>query len=93
MEYILIKAVNWFADILVLLLVLRALLSWFVRDRFSMIGKFYEMTISLTEPIVEPIRRVMSRFNTGMLDFSVLIAFFCIRIIASLVIMLITIIF
>ena len=37
-------------------------------------GKIYGAIIRFTEPIVMPFRRLLSRFNTGMLDFSVLLA-------------------
>ena len=60
-----------FCNILVALLLIRALMSWFVRDMYSPMGKIYGAII---EPIVMPFRRLLSRFNTGMLDFSVLLA-------------------
>ena len=49
-------------------------MSWFVRDMYSPMGKIYGAIIRFTEPIVMPFRRLLSRFNTGMLDFSVLLA-------------------
>ena len=63
-----------FCNILVVLLLIRALMSWFVRDMYSPMGKIYGAIIRFTEPIVMPFRRLLSRFNTGMLDFSVLLA-------------------
>ena len=63
-----------FCNILVALLLIRALMSWFVRDMYSPMGKIYGAIIIFTEPIVMPFRRLLSRFNTGMLDFSVLLA-------------------
>ncbi|MBQ6621752.1 MAG: YggT family protein [Mogibacterium sp.] len=93
MEILLIRAIDWFADILIMLLCVRAILSWFAQDRNSPLGRMYMVLLQLTEPIVEPFRRLLSGFNTGMLDFSVLVAFFAIRFIASLLIMLIRVIF
>ena len=63
-----------FCNILVARLLIRALMSWFVRDMYSPMGKIYGAIIRFTEPIVMPFRRLLSRFNTGMLDFSVLLA-------------------
>ena len=63
-----------FCNILVALLLIRALMSWFVRDMYSPMGKIYGAIIRFPEPIVMPFRRLLSRFNTGMLDFSVLLA-------------------
>ena len=80
MAIILIRAIHWFARILILLLCGRAILSWFARDPYSPLGKVYMITIQLTEPIVSPCRRLLSRWNTGMLDFSVLLAFFLVEI-------------
>ncbi|MBQ6582345.1 MAG: YggT family protein [Mogibacterium sp.] len=93
MELLLIRAIDWFADILILALCVRAILSWFARDRYSTLGKVYGVLEQLTEPFVAPFRRLLANVNTGMFDFSVLIAFFAIRFIASLIIMLIRFIF
>ncbi|MCG4734152.1 MAG: YggT family protein [Anaerovoracaceae bacterium] len=74
MKATIIYAIYMFCNILVALLLIRALMSWFVRDMYSPMGKIYGAIIRFTEPIVMPFRRLLSRFNTGMLDFSVLLA-------------------
>ena len=91
MEAILITAIYWFSRFLTAMLVVRAVLSWFVRDPYSGLGKFYMFVGRLTEPVVEPCRVLISRMNlnTGMLDFSVLLAFFLIEIVASICIRLV----
>ena len=88
MAMILIRAIYWFAQILTMALVLRAILSWFARDPYSTLGKFYMVMIRLTEPVVSPCRKLLERMrlNTGMLDFSVLLAFFLIEIIANVLV-------
>lgn len=43
----------------------RSLLSWFPIDQSS---PLYQLLFRVTEPIIEPIRRVMP--NTGMMDLS-----------------------
>lgn len=47
----------------------RSLLSWFPVDQSS---PLYQMLFKVTEPIIDPIRRVMP--NTGMIDLSPMIA-------------------
>jgi YggT family protein len=74
MKATIIYAIYMFCNILVALLLIRALMSWFIRDMYSPMGKIYGAIIRFTEPIVMPFRRLLSRFNTGMLDFSVLLA-------------------
>ena len=81
---ILIRAIRWFAQILIIILMARAILSWFARDPYSQAGKWYMMTVKLTEPFVSPCRKLLSRFNTGMFDFSVLLAFSSIEIVAAI---------
>lgn len=89
MKFILARAVYMFSNILITALVVRALMSWFVRDAYSPLGKVYGALIRFTEPIVEPFRRFLSRFNTGMLDFSVLFSMVAIELITNIIIRLI----
>lgn len=93
MGLILITAIGWFANFLTTVLLIRALMSWFVRDPYSTIGKIYMVIIRFTEPFVEPCRRLLDKlnFNTGMFDFSVLLAFFLIEIVATFCIRLVAI--
>lgn len=94
MAIILIRAISWFARILTMALVIRALLSWFARDPYSPLGKAYAVMVRITEPIVDPCRRLLARLNinTGMLDFSVLVAFFLIEIVANILMRLVLLI-
>ena len=86
MAVILVRAIYWFAQVLTLMLVARALLSWFARDPYSTVGRIYGVLIKVTEPIVNPCRQLLYKLNinSGMLDFSVLLAFFLIEIVANL---------
>ena len=90
---ILIRAIYWFSDLIVILLLVRAIVSWFVRDINSPLGGVYRILCRLTEPIVAPCRDFMSRFNTGMIDWSVLIAMLLVQIAARLLAMIIGFIF
>jgi len=87
---ILIKAVNWFAEILTILIIARAIMSWFVKDPSSSLFNIYQTVIRLTEPIVAPCRRLLSRFNTGMMDFSILVAFLLISVARNVIVTLLS---
>ena len=89
MEGILVLAVYMFSNVLLTALLVRAVMSWFVRDMYSPIGKLYGLVINFTEPIVEPFRQLLSRFNTGMLDFSLLLAMVAIEFATNIIIRLI----
>lgn len=89
----LIYGINWFANILVTLLLIRAILSWFAGNPYSSLGKLYIFMVRFTEPLVAPSRRLLSRFNTGMFDFSVLLSMLFIEIAAKLLIRLIFLFF
>ncbi len=92
---ILARAINLFAQVITLFLVLRAIFSWFAQNPYSTIGKIYRFLIDFTEPIVIPCRNLLARlnFNTGMLDFSVFLAFILVEFIARILIRLVFIIF
>ena len=92
MIYLIIRAVNWFAELLLLLLVARAVFSWFSIRPYSTASKIYMALCSITEPLVSPCRNLLARFNTGMFDFSVVMAFFLVSIVRKLIIMLLLII-
>ncbi len=62
----------------------RSLLSWFPVDQSS---PLYQMLYRVTEPLIEPIRRVMP--NTGMLDLSPMMAIFALILMQYLVQMLV----
>ena len=55
MAYILIRAINWFAQLLILVGDPGSL-SWFARDPYSTLGKVYMVLVRLTEPVVNPCR-------------------------------------
>lgn len=93
MTLILIQAIYWFADVLTFLLLARAILSWFARDPYSSIGKIYGITIKITELVVAPCRKLLANFNTGMVDFSVFLAFFLVQIVEKILIKLVLLLF
>lgn len=54
-----------FIWLLIIALILRSLLSWFPIDRNN---QFARLLANITEPLLEPVRRIMPR--TGMVDLS-----------------------
>ena len=82
---LLILAVNGFAQIIIYMLLARAILSWFIRPGGTAY-RIYQVLVNLTEPIVIPCRMITSKFNTGAFDFSVLLAFFLVMIVRTLLV-------
>lgn len=72
-----------FLNILTWAVIARSLLSWFPVDQSSAL---YQMLFRVTEPIVEPIRRVMP--NSGMIDLSPMIAILLLLVMQQMVVML-----
>lgn len=84
---LLISAVNLFIQILIYLILGRAILSWFVRNPYDTLGKIYTMIIQITEPMLAPCRRLLARFNMmGTIDFSPILALIGLEIIRRIVI-------
>ena len=70
-----------FLEIMLWAIVLRSLMSWFPIDQSS---PLVQMLHRVTEPIIEPIRRVMP--NMGMMDLSPMMAIVAIIVMRQLVI-------
>lgn len=87
MTTLLISAVNLFFQILIYLILGRAILSWFVRNPYDTLGKIYSMIGQITEPILAPCRRLLARFNMmGTIDLSPIVALIGLEIIRRIVI-------
>ena len=86
MRYVIAQAIYWFAELLTFLMILRCIFSWIRPNPYGILGKINEFSIRLTEPLVASCRQLLSRFNTGMFDFSVMLAFFLVQIAANLMI-------
>jgi len=73
-----------FIQVLMYMMLGRAILSWFVRDLSNPIVKFlYEVT----EPMVAPIRNIMQKMGLtgGMFDFSFLVTYLLLLVMSDLV--------
>lgn len=81
---IIIDALIRLAKIINIFLIIRALGSWFINEYDSSVGKIYKLIVDLTEPIISPFRKILSRYNTGPIDFSILFAFISIDIFVAL---------
>ncbi|MDR2295437.1 MAG: YggT family protein [Clostridiales Family XIII bacterium] len=77
-------------DVLTMLLLARAVLSWFVNPyRYTPYGflqRINAVLVRITEPIVAPCRSLLRNFNTGMFDFSVVVAMLAIQLIRNLIV-------
>ena len=82
----LVTAVYMFAEVLTTIMLVRCVFSWIQPNPYSTLGKINALTIQLTEPVVAPCRMLLSRFNTGMFDFSILLAFFLVQFAAYLIV-------
>ena len=69
-----------FTNLLVIAIIARALLSWFNMDPRS---PLIQALNQITEPILDPIRRIMPRL--GMIDLSPMIAIFLLIAVSSAV--------
>ncbi len=80
MGFDLVNLILWILQALSLLLLARALMSWFDPSFQSTFGK---AIFSVTEPILAPIRQVIPAM--GVLDLSTIVAIILIQIISRLI--------
>lgn len=67
MRYILVQLI----DIYMIIIIIRAVLSWFPIDRHSSFFRIYFFLIQITEPVLGRVREFMSRMIPNMaIDFS-----------------------
>jgi len=67
-----------FLDIYLIVLILRAVLSWFSPRPGTPVGSIYRVLVDLTEPVAAPLRRVIP--PAGIFDVSFMVLFFAILI-------------
>ncbi len=67
-------------QLLALAILVRALLSWFIRDPYNPIVQILN---AITEPILQPLRQIIPRM--GMMDLSPLVGIIVLQVIASLI--------
>jgi YggT family protein len=82
MEEILIRPIGFIFSIMQFAILGRVLLSWIQPERsHPAIHLLYE----LTEPILQPIRNLMSNMGGGMFDFSPIIALLLLNVLEGLI--------
>lgn len=87
MIYVLIRAINLFTQLISFALVAMCVLSFVVAyNPYSSAGKIYQVLVRITDPVVAPFRKLLSRFNTGMVDFSPMLAMIGVEIIGRIII-------
>ncbi|MCD8089102.1 MAG: YggT family protein [Clostridiales bacterium] len=86
-KMLLIQAVSWMSRLFYFLILIRCLLSWLPIDRRN---KFADLVYTLTEPVLEPIRRLFDRSPLGgygmRIDFSPVIAIILVEIVCNIII-------
>ena len=84
------RIISWICNILVLILLVRSVLSWIVYsgNQYSKsLHQLYDVLGKITEPIVSPVRRLLSRFvRTGSIDIAPIVTFFIILIVERIVV-------
>ncbi len=84
---ILIYAVYLFARILIILICISAVMSWFQSAFTPGIWKIYNSLQSVTEPFIAPFRNLIWRFSSGSgIDFSPLVAVLVIELVARILV-------
>ncbi|MCC7089303.1 MAG: YggT family protein [Chloroflexi bacterium] len=69
-----------FLYVLIFAIIIRSLLTWFPVDRNN---EMVRLLNTITEPLLEPVRRVMPR--TGMIDFSAMVVIVVLYVMISVV--------
>lgn len=75
---IIAQAINQFFYVLTMLIFIRAILSFFIRNPYN--NKLYSILVQITEPMLAPFRRLTYRFGANYgIDFSPLLAIFALQ--------------
>lgn len=92
---IIVSAIAIFGRIIELMLIGRVILSWIVNTGNQTVYRAYVFLASLTEVFVAPCRLFLQKLNinTGMFDFSVLLALLLVQALQSILIKLVIFIF
>jgi YggT family protein len=72
-----------FLQIYLLILIGRAVLSWFPLRAGGVAASLNSVLFTLTEPVLRPVRRVVPR--TGIIDLSFMVVFFAVIILQQIV--------
>ena len=73
----------WILTIYLVILVGRAVLSWFPVQQGTFLASLNSLLLDLTEPVLRPVRRIIP--PAGMLDTSFIVVFFVILLLRGIV--------
>ncbi len=95
MLFVIIRAIAWFIHVIELMLIGRAIMSWFVNSGNQTVYRAYVLLCGLTEIVVAPCRLLLGKLNinTGMFDFSVLLALILVQTLGNILIRILYLIF
>lgn len=82
-----VRVVRYILEIYIIILVARALLSWFPLQAGSPLLGVVRVLDRLTEPVLAPIRRILPPMRAGgmAIDLSIIVAIIVIQIVASII--------
>jgi uncharacterized protein YggT (Ycf19 family) len=88
--YIIAQIISAVCNVLIFMLLARSVLSWIVysgNQYNPTLGRIFQFLTSVTEPVVAPVRRLISRFfNTRSVDFAPVVTFFIIIIVQRILV-------
>ena len=88
--YFIVRVITGFGNVIITLICLQAIMSWFVSAMPPGAIRFYNLLASLTEPFVRPFRKLTARFEYSIgIYFSPLIDIIAIHFICRLIAVLI----
>lgn len=84
-KYFLIKVLTGFGNVIIVLICIQSVMSWFVHNLPPSFKKFYSMIASLTDPFIRPFRKLTMKFaySTGI-DFAPLFGIMAIQVVTRL---------
>lgn len=90
MVHFLTYVISGFCNIIILMIVIQAIMSWFVPMFSDSLRRVYNGIDMVTDPFIRPFRKLMQRFTYSIgIDFSPLIAIIAIQMINRLIVILI----
>ena len=88
MNFAVAQAIIWFGNLFMILIIIRAVLSWFPMSRDGgFVAVIFSLVSLITEPFVSPIRRLIQRSPLGgggmMIDISPMITMILMRVLTT----------
>lgn len=81
--YLLKTTTMYFLNLVVFLILARAVMSWFIRDLRNPIAAF---VFQVTEPLLSPFRAIIQRLGyQGMIDFSPILLIITVQLVAGFI--------